>query len=132
MTFDERLAELGVDLSDLPQGDGKHLVYDRTQRIQANRAQREWHGIGEYGLVDIVDETRMLEDYILHLTDIIDRMETRLTNVTQERDWLVDLMKMRCACDACEFRDTDGPECDACYLDGPGFVYGGVPEEDRR
>ena len=91
MTCDERLEALlnraGQTISDLPQGDGKHLIYDKELRKGADAAQRAWHGIGE-GYVDIVDDLHMHQDYILHLTDVIDRMEEALYNVVRQRDWL--------------------------------------------
>lgn len=84
MTCNERLEALlnqaGQTISDLPNGDGRHLIYDRELRKCVVRASRDLHGISCDDLVDIIDETRMVTDYILHLTDIIDRMEWALEN----------------------------------------------------
>lgn len=81
MTLEERMAELGVDLSDLPQSDGCHLTYDRQSRSMAEQEMYRFAGMSGQ-LVDIIDCLKMHQDYILHLTDIIDRMETRLDNQT--------------------------------------------------
>lgn len=89
MTCDERIEALlnraGQTISDLPKGDGKHLIYDKELRKGADVAQRAWHGIGE-GYVDIVDDLYMHQDYILHLTDVIDRMEAALDNALNLHD----------------------------------------------
>lgn len=77
MTFEERMAELGVDLSDLPEpstlvSHSLHLhskTYDFIKSLYGD----SWNG---------ADRTRLFLSYILHLTDIIDRMETRLDNQT--------------------------------------------------
>lgn len=106
MTFEERMAELGVGLSDLPK-------YKRIPMLVINRKISEWKG--EH--IDTLDLYR----YILHLTDIIDRMETRIVNLTGERDW----MQSKC-CALCVRAYEDGSDaCDTCDIDE------GVPE-DRR
>ena len=74
MTFEQRMAELGVDLSDLP----KHK---RIPMLVINRKISEWKD-------ELIDNPLDLYRYILHLTDIIDRVETRLVNLTGERDYL--------------------------------------------
>ena len=77
--------------------------------------------------------TQNFEDYILHLTDVIDRMETALENVFGERDWLVrHAPDIEVECNLCVFREnTSQPPCDTCTLPpGPNyFEYAGVPEE---
>lgn len=87
---DERLEALlnraGQTISDLPKGDGQHLIYDRELRKDADKAQREWHGIDPNGYIDVIDDLHMHQDYILHLTDIIDRMETALENLLNLKD----------------------------------------------
>ena len=78
MTFEERLAALGVDLSDLPtdytSGESWAKAFD---------AAYKWSD--ENGRKQILEPVQ----YILHLTDIIDRMETRIVNLTGERDYLI-------------------------------------------
>ena len=78
MTFEERLAELGVDLSDLPKN------YRWLPIWEINKTIMEWSAKP----VNYEDAARVHYSYIQHLTDIIDRMETRIVNLTGERDYL--------------------------------------------
>lgn len=106
MTFEDRLAELGVDLSDLPE-------HERILILGIHRAIFEWKG-------ELIDREVDFYRYIQHLTDVIDRMETRLVNVTGERDWL----QTKC-CAHCAWTE-DGPgACDNCDIGD------GVPEDWR-
>ena len=97
MTCDERLEELlnkaGQTISDLPKSDGRHLTYDKDSRSNAE------HEVFAYakksGYVDVIDCLAMHQDYILHLTDVIDRLEWALDNVTRELDWLREITGMR-------------------------------------
>lgn len=122
MTADQRIEKLlnrvGQTISDLPKGDGSHVIYGIELRKGADIAARDWHGISRDNLVDIIDETRMLEDYILHLTDIIDRMETALENVCGERDYLRSVVCGLCT----NFREDGADSCETC------IVGEGVPE----
>lgn len=74
MTADERIEKLmnraGQTISDLP----GPLGYTAKQEAAAMEAA------AEFGGDDVL---------ILHLTDVIDRMETALENVCGERDWLL-------------------------------------------
>ena len=82
MTFEERLAALGVDLSDLPK------TYKDANTWNALTAAFAWDVMA--------DEKRgegILAAFVLHLVDIIDRMETRIVNLTLERDSLKECMK---------------------------------------
>ena len=79
---DERLEQLlnraGQTISDLPRSDGKHLTYDREQR---SGAEHEVFAFAhQTGYVDVIDCLAMHQDYIMHLTDVIDRMEWALEN----------------------------------------------------
>lgn len=96
MTFDERLAALGVDLSDLPR---KWLTcvsepYSGEQCYKAHGAAWAWYvgedqrAVPELEQQETTRDRMILRQYILHLTDIIDRMETRIVNLTGERDYL--------------------------------------------
>ena len=67
MTFEERLAELGVDLSDLPYPDN-------------GRMNAILKGVSDK------DKIHALKQSYIRLVDIIDRMETRIVNLTGERD----------------------------------------------
>lgn len=88
MTFEERMAELGVDLSDLPR---KWMAcasepYSGEQCYKAHGAAWAWYvgedqrAVPELEQQETTRDRMILRQYILHLTDIIDRMETRLDN----------------------------------------------------
>ena len=111
MTFEERLAALGVDLSDLPtEYSEPHLWKAYDALFDWNETRCGWN-----------DPCELLAPFVLHLIDVIDRMETRLINVTGERDW----MQSKC-CALCFKAYEDGSDaCDTCDIDE------GVPE-DRR
>lgn len=88
MTADERLEQLlnraGQTISDLPKSDGRHLTYDKDSRSNAE------HEVFAYakqsGYVDVIDCLAMHQDYILHLTDVIDRLEWALENLLNLKD----------------------------------------------
>lgn len=101
MTFEERLAVLGVDLSDMP----KVHSYEKRFAVAKNI----------FGVIDKELINRM--NRACDLIDIIDRMETRLVNVTGERDWLKHML-----CEMCDM-ETNGPSCAHCNV-----KTGGVPE----
>ena len=128
MTFEERLAALGVDLSDLPQSDGCHLTYDWQSRSMAEQEVYRFAGMsGQF--VDIIDCLKMHQDYILHLTGIIDRMETRLDNVTGELDHLKKICtdcRDCCSCENYGICDDEDIECSQYYS---AYEYAGVPED---
>lgn len=96
MTADERIEALlnraGQTISDLPRkGTEASEPYPLSACPKANGAAWGWYlDIG--GDMDDYDSTRtklVLKQYILHLTDVIDRMETALENVIGERDYLM-------------------------------------------
>ena len=68
-----------------------------------------------------------LIDYILHLTDVIDRMETALENVCGERDYLCD----RSGCEFCAYERFDGDKmpCRDCTVTKNLYEFAGVPED---
>lgn len=140
MTCDERLEALlnraGQTISDLPKSDGKNLTYEREARSLAEREAFAF-ATQQDAYVDIIDCLAMHQDYILHLTDIIDRMETALENVCGERDWLA--RKFVCVyCKHCE-NDIESEPCKSCYEeainDPPGYEFDEgkpiVPEDWR-
>ena len=137
MTCDERLEALlnrcGQTISDLPKSDGKHLTYDRDARSTAEH--EVFRFAGQSGYVDVIDCLAMHQDYILHLTDIIDRMETALNNVIGERDYLRKVIEKEVPCLICvtkECRAYDEP-CNSCLQPNGGTMvnheYAGVPED---
>ena len=137
MTCNERIEQLlnraGQTISDLPKSDGKHLTYDRESRSSAE------HGVFAYakqsGYVDVIDCLAMHQDYILHLTDVIDRMETALENVCGERDYFRQFLIREAPCMICvngNLRHLDEP-CSTCLNknDVSFFECEGVPENWR-
>ena len=112
MTFEQRMAELGVDLSDLP--DASINITKGHRLIDAAEAARRYSSYySEYA-------------YILHLTDIIDRMETRIVNVTGERDWLLRLYGYDCEeCKRYDECNRDGDYCERELVED----WAGVPED---
>ena len=134
MTTDERLEALlnraGQTISDLPKPSIVTYAYPKDMRRNIHDTAATWHGRLNYGSCD-------LEDYILHLTDIIDRMETALENVCGERDYLLQIDRMESDCWTCTNSDS-GPEChrpEGCVLNDEGrcvgYEYAGVPEDWR-
>ena len=100
MTANERLEALlnraGQTISDLP---GKWMTcvsepYSGEQCYKAHGAAWAWYvgedqrAVPELEQQETTRDRMILRQYILHLTDIIDRMETALENVCGERDWL--------------------------------------------
>ena len=79
MTADERIEKLlncfGQTISDLPKS-GRLFVYNRDSR--SNAEYQVFAFAGESGHANILDCLAMHEDYICHLTDVIDRMEVAL------------------------------------------------------
>ena len=114
MTFEERMAELGVDLSDLP--DEHSMEQCASACIEASK----WSKYTDYTVP---------YEYILHLTDIIDRMETRIVNLTGERDYLLTLYGYDC--EECKRYDECNKDGDCCKRD---IVedWAGVPEDWRH
>lgn len=88
MTANERLEALlnraGQTISDLPTWGGDMQKLGRAKREALTEMGDRWTDSTTVS----ADEMPLLE-YILRLTDIIDRMETALENVCGERDWLL-------------------------------------------
>lgn len=129
MTCDERLEALlnraGQTISDLPKREGTEASepYPLSALPKSNGVAWNWYlDIGTD--MDDYDSTRskmVLKLYILHLTDIIDRMEIALENVIGERDYL----RSRFHCFFCKHYDdmTTTEPCKSCLLSNgdPGF-----------
>ena len=96
MTFEQRMAELGVDLSDLNVDIGcGEALYEKYYELA--EATADTKGIELNALLMIM---LVLHD-IAERDDIIDRMETRIVNLTGERDYLLDLMINYAGCNDC-------------------------------
>ena len=114
--IEELLSRAGQTISDLP--NGYLLNAGEAKDIQGVACR--WfidedapEGVALRNLVSIP-----LYQYILHLTDIIDRMETALENVCGERDYLRSL-----ECGLCySFRKCGADACEMC------MIGEGVPE----
>lgn len=116
MTADERLESLlnraGQTISDLP-GD-----YETAKLRGIADVIHDWRPYDPNdGPKAILDAYRK---YILHLTDIIDRMETALENVCGERDFLLKVIQ----------RHRDGTPVQDCEICTFYYDYSGVCGED--
>lgn len=90
MTFEERLAGLGVDLSDFNCNVGRCAALYEKYYEQAKAMADEYGKKNEFVAALI---TSMLLCEIAERDDIIDRMETLLVNVTGEMDWMKKCMQ---------------------------------------
>ena len=104
MTCDERLEQLlnrcGQTISDLPK---QHYAENRSMAF--DEALKYFGGN---------DPWKASDEYILHLTDIIDRMETALENVLGERDYIISTHKGECL--LCKFNDDlPSKACRFCF-----------------
>lgn len=111
MTFEERLAALGVDLSDLPNG-----YKDEKLAIAADEAEHWSHRI----------TWRRYCDYILHLTDVIDRMETRIINLTGELNYIKQTFMNCVTCTEGSVLHSD--RCKSCDENYSNYEFVGVLE----
>ena len=110
MTADERIEALlnrfGETIEDLPRPglEGYSLAYDPDHRLCAFIYADIWVGL------KCLDKIATMEDYICHLTDVIDRMENALMTATRIADceycenWEE---KKRCSRNACCFQIDD-------------------------
>ena len=131
MTPDERIEKLlnraGQTISDLPKPSAVVYEYPKDMRRYIPDVAARWHGRLNYGSCD-------LEDYILHLTDIIDRMETALENVIGERDYLAKHIKKSAkpTCAACAYNEVPlaHDPCRHCSFGiVEAFKFARVPED---
>ena len=133
MTFEERLAELGVDLSDLPKPNKLSFAYNVDNPVLLRNVSE---AVYEFEL-NTATGGRAYIDYILHLTDIIDRMETRIVNLTGERDWLNEYYGVNDGIGSCSMcihsaEPYDSAICVECnYSDLCQFERADVPEDWR-
>lgn len=120
MTCDERIEKLlnkaGQTISDLPSS----IEYSIEQEEASMEAAADF-GAG-------------LEAYILHLTDVIDRLEWALDKTVRERDYLEKIMlEDGYDCYICAYADTNVGEmpCYACDFTKNHFESAGIPEDWR-
>lgn len=140
MTADEHLEQLlnraGQTISDLPKGNRKEGAYP-GQKVRAMQAVCQFDRMLDVSDVGILN----CLDYILHLTDVIDRMEWALDNVIREGDWLREMNRQQGAdCPTCAHHKDGNPlECAdgkrLCHLGDDGacvsWEYCGIPEDWR-
>lgn len=124
MTANERLEKLlnraGQTISHLPKR------YGQEHRSTAFDAADKFGGS--------LSMTQNFEDYILHLTDVIDRMETALENVIGERDYLADVVERGglFSCEMCALEEGSEDCCvDADFNETGKQPIFRVPEDWR-
>lgn len=135
MTPDERLEALlnraGQTISDLPKATKYEFAYclGKEDIGLVFGSVRKFEFCGDKEKLDLE-----LVDYILHLADVIDRLETALENVCVERDYLRQIARAD-GCWTCTNSDS-GAEChrpEGCVLNDEGrckgYKYAGVPED---
>lgn len=105
MTPDERIEKLlnraGQTISDLPKATNYDFAYTNTDYALTIESVQEFECCEDITTLEFAD-------YILHLTDIIDRMETALENVIGERDYLAKHIKKSAkpTCAACAYNEV--------------------------
>lgn len=129
MTFDERLAALGVETNDiLPSNEHCNNLYEKFFAL----TERICKEMGEECDLEMLLSFLLIA--IAKRDEIIDRMETRIVNLTVECDWL-----RYDECPTCVNHDKHNPLLcgidDDCMQDNDGYcthyVYSGVPEDWR-
>lgn len=134
MTPDERIEKLlnraGQTISDLPRVNGIGMPYgvDRYEPLlKAASDFIQFNAPAGFEVFNVIQ-------YALHLTDVIDRMETALENVCGERDYLRNAVRVD-GCWTCTNSDS-GIEChrpEGCVLNDEGrcvgYEYAGVRED---
>ena len=120
MTLEERLAALGVETRDfVPSDEHCKNLYDKFYA----EAKRICKLMG--GKLDGPFMVSLLIVAVAKRDIIIDRMETRIVNLTVEREYLLDRMWREYPCAICEHAKREG----GCAVDLCGFDFAGVPED---
>lgn len=124
MTLEQRMAELGVDLSDL------NVVVDRGNALYEKYYESAKQIAEEKGLWfnGMLLATLLIHE-ICERDDIIDRMETRLVNVTGELNYIKDTFRDCATCTVGSNPHSD--KCDACGKDFSNYEFAGVLENWR-
>ena len=140
MTADERIEALGVDLSDLPRQTKTDYAYAEKDAIRAAiYAAMRFQGEDPITFPGETTVPCYVVDYILHLTDVIDRMEMALENVCGEREYLLRIIKKHKDgtpvqdCKICKSYFDNlrcGEDCDEGSSETDHFEFG-VPEDWR-
>lgn len=135
MTAEQRIEKLlnraGQTISDLPRKQGLSVSepYSGADCHKANSTAWRWYLNIDTGMDDYYSTCSKvaLELYILHLTDIIDRMETALENVCGERDYLRSVVCGLCT----NFREDGADACETCIV-GEGVPEYWRADDDKR
>ena len=122
---DKRIEELlnraGQTISDLPKVNGIGMPYGvDTYKPLLKEASNftQFNAPAGFEVFNVIQ-------YALHLTDVIDRLETALENVCNERDYLAYRLRRYRDCQSCERANECERTPDHCL----GWVFGGVPED---
>jgi len=135
MTPDERIEKLlnraGQTISDLPRVNGIGMPYGVDRYEPLLKAASDFIRFNAPAGFEVFNVIQ----YALHLTDVIDRMETALENVCGERDYLRQIAGAD-GCGVCVYGESGGMECNwpkGCSLNDEnhckGYEYAGVPED---
>lgn len=118
MNCDERIEKTlnraGQTISDLPKPNGIGMPYGIDKYEPLLKAAADFIQFNAPAGFEVFNVIQ----YALHLTDIIDRMETALVNVCGERDYLRSVVCGLCT----NFREDGADACETC------IVGDGVPE----
>ena len=127
MTFEERLAVLGVETSDILPSE-KHCsnLYEKF----FNLVERICKEMGEE-----FDQEMLLSYLIIAIAkrdEIIDRMETRIVNLTGERDYLEGRMNITGGdCGSCVHDHRGGCPIESPHKKCESYIFARVPEDWR-
>ena len=124
MTFDERLAALGVETRDiLPSNERCNSLYEKFYAV----VERICKEMGEECDLEMILSYLIIA--IAKRDDIIDRMETRIVNLTGARDYL--LTQLEDDCMVCANADPKNHRVCAKYdfIPDDCFEFEGVPED---
>lgn len=131
MTPDERIEKLlnraGQTISDLPRVNGIGMPYgvDRYEPLLKEASDfMQFNAPSGFEVFNVIQ-------YALHLTDVIDRMETALENVCGERDYLLKTQSFDCE-DCVNYGPDDCPEMrtdPALWCDSTTAIWKGIPED---
>ena len=126
MTADERIQEL------IARAGSPVMGCKNTQE-----SDEEKHNGARASIERMADEKfhGNVVDYIVDLTNTIDRMEAALYNVLNERDQLMaDLrheIRKHGSCDFCQNVPFHAADCNGCTMDNDRWTWRGVPDKEE-